>query len=403
MSDLVDSQIYDKMVRLRRDLHQHPELSWQENRTSARLQAALDELKVPYRQVADTGILADIPGPHGVPKVALRADMDALPIHEETGLPFASENQGVMHACGHDGHASMLLGAAALLVQNGGPPAPVRLLFQPAEEVGAGALAMIEAGALKDVEMIFGVHLDRHYPTGSLIVTEGPVNAASDRFRIEISGQGGHAARPHESVDAVVVGSLLVTAIQTIVSREINPAQPGVISIGRFQAGTVGNAIAGQAVLEGTIRTMDDIVREHFHEALLRITDSVGHLHGAKIEVTIQTGPPVLFNESDMVALAREAAVRVAGADRVQPMSTANMGGEDFSYYLEPTAGCFIRVGARPPGRRSYPAHSSKFTFDEAAMKWGAAWFYQVVQVAGHALAALSTCTCKLCRGKMDQ
>lgn len=247
---MISPDIQQRLVAIRRDIHQHPELSWQETRTAAKVCQALEELGLPYRShVGETGVIAEIAGQQEGPYIALRADMDALPILEETGLPFSSQVEGVMHACAHDGHTAMLLGAAMLLTREEPPLLPVRLIFQPAEEKVLGAKRLIDEGVLENVAMIFGGHIDRHYPCGTLIVTEGAVNASSDGFSMEISGQGGHAARPHEAVDAVVVGSLLVIALQTIVSREINPAHPSVVSIGRFDAGTAGNVIAGHALL----------------------------------------------------------------------------------------------------------------------------------------------------------
>jgi hippurate hydrolase len=387
---LIDGTIVERMIARRRDLHRHPELSWEERRTSDRVAEALGGLGIPHRRAAETGIIADLPGEARVPVVALRADLDALPIQEETGLPFASEREGVMHACGHDGHASMLLGAAEVLADKAGKnhlPAPVRLIFQPAEEQGAGALAMIEAGALDGVGMIFGGHLDRYFPRGTLAVTQGAVNASTDAFRIEINGQAGHAARPHEAVDAVVVGSLMVMGIQTIVSREVNPAHPAVVSVGRFDAGTVCNAIAGQAVLEGTIRTQDPEVREHFKKSVERIANSVGQLHSAAVSVEFQAGTPAVHNPPELTAIARDAATRLVGSEGVRELTQANMGGEDFAYYLEHVPGCYIRFGARLEGRRNFPAHSSKFDFDEGALEVGAAWLARVAEVAGQSLA----------------
>ena len=382
--DLVDRGLFERIVKVRRDLHHHPELSWHETRTAARICEFLDTLRIPYRKdVAGTGVVADIPGAADAPVVALRADMDALPIQEETGLPFASKVDGVMHACGLDGHVSMLLGAAALLAEEQALPAPVRLIFQPAEEVGRGAPAMIEAGALDRVGMILGGHLDRHFPTGTVIVTEGPVNAASDRFSIEIKGSGGHAARPHETVDAVVVGSLLVMAIQTIVSRETNPAHPSVISVGRFDAGTAGNVIAGRARLQGTIRTQDPEVRAHLQRSVHRIAESVGQLHGAEMEVELVQGMPVLTNTPEMAALARKAALEIVGEENVRPLDTANMGSEDFSWYLERVPGCYVRFGARGAEMEGYPSHSSRFDFDEDALAVGAAYYCGIAKVAG--------------------
>ena len=376
------------MVVLRRTLHQFPELSNEETQTSQRICQYLKDLGISFRRdVANTGVVADIPGPAKVPSVVLRADIDALPIQEETDLEFSSTHAEVMHACGHDGHTAMLLGAAELLSQEKDLPAPVRLLFQPAEEKGTGARAMIAGGVLQDTGMIFGGHLDRHYQPGTIVVTEGPVNASSDSFKIEISGQGAHGARPHESVDAVVVGSLMVMALQTIVSREVDPSRPSVVSVGLFHAGTAPNVIAGQATLEGTIRAQHQEVRDHLHAAVRRIAESIAQLHGAKVNLVITKGTNPVVNDSRMANLAREAAIQTVGVENVLPLRTANMGGEDFSYYLEKIPGAYVRIGGQVKGRESYPAHSSKFDFDEQALAIGAAYYYRLAILAGQRLA----------------
>ena len=384
----ISPEVFQRQVSVRRELHKYPELSWEEVRTSAAICAFLERLGIPYRtKVARTGVVADIPGKAGVPCVVLRADMDALPIREETGLEFASAHEGVMHACGHDGHTAMLLGAAELLAKENNLPAPVRLLFQPAEEKGAGAQAMIKDGALEGAGMIFGGHLDRHYRAGTIIVSEGAVNASSDNFCIEIIGQGAHGARPHESIDAVVVGSLMVMALQTIVSREINPAHPSVVSVGLFQAGTAPNVIAGQARLEGTVRAQDEGVRRQLNASVKRIAESIAQLHGATIHVAISLGTPPLVNSREMATLAREAAVEAVGETAVLPLHTANMGAEDFSYYLEHIPGAYVRFGAQVPGREGFPAHSSRFDFDEQALAVGGAFYYSVAKAAGRVLS----------------
>ena len=387
MGQAVESAVVERMVAIRRDLHQNPELSWQEHRTAERISSALHELGIPHRRLMGTGIVADLPGTDALPAVALRADIDALPIQEETGLPFASANDGVMHACGHDGHASILLGAAELLAREGDLPSSVRLIFQPAEEKGAGAKALMEAGVLDNVAMAFAGHLDRHFSTGTLVVTDGVVSASTDHFKIRVTGRGGHAARPHETIDAVVVGSLIVTAIQTIVSREIDPTHPSIVTVGRFEAGRVPNVIAGQAELEGTIRAQDREVREHLKQSIRRVAESIGQLHRAGLEVEIVDGTPPVFNTPKATALARQAAIEVVGEEHVRTLGRANMGGEDFAYYLEEIPGCYIRFGARPPGGRSFAAHSSRFDFDEAALPIGAAWMAGVARRAGAALA----------------
>jgi|CXWL01.1.fsa_nt_gi hippurate hydrolase len=385
---LIHQDLYQRLVSLRRVLHQYPELSWQETQTAAVIAKFLQGLGIPCRtNVAGTGVIADIPGKAGVPCVVLRADTDALPIQEETGLEFASIHDGVMHACGHDGHTTMVLGAAALLVEEQDLPAPVRLIFQPAEEQGAGAIAMIKAGALEGAGLIFGGHLDRHYRPGTIVVSEGPVNASSDNFSIEIIGQGAHGARPHESIDAVVVGSLMVMALQTIVSREVDPARPSVVSIGLFQAGSAPNVIAGQAKLEGTVRAQDKEVRHQLCTSVKRIAESIAQLHGATIQVSIKEGTPPLINSPDMTVLLREAARLTVGDANVLPLKTANMGGEDFSYYLEHIPGAYVRFGGQVPGREGFPAHSSKFDFDEQALAVGAAFFRTLAKVAGKRLS----------------
>lgn len=380
-TNLIESSLFDRLVSLRRDLHQHPELSWREQRTASQVCEFLDELQIKYeRDVSGTGVVAEIPAGTAGPFVALRADMDALPVIEETGLPFASQNAGVMHACGHDGHTAMLLGAASLLVAEKELPAPVRLIFQPAEETADGAKSMTEAGVLENVAMIFGGHIDRHFSLGSIAVTEGPVNASSDRFSISITGTGGHAARPHETVDAVVVGSLMVMALQTIVSREVNPAHPSVVTVGRFDAGTAANVIAGQARLEGSIRSQDQDVRKYLHQAIERVANSMGQLHGAGVEVEIKPGTPVVSNPADYTDIARRAAQMVGNVVR---METANMGGEDFGFFLQEVPGCYVRFGTAGGDVDCYPAHSSKFDFDERVIAIGAAYYRAVAKVAG--------------------
>ncbi len=379
----VPEPVYSRMVKLRRDLHRYPELSWEEERTSRQIRTHLEELGIDYQVVAGHGIVADITGrDREAEKIALRADMDALPVAEETGLEFASRRPGLMHACGHDGHSSILLGAAQLLLERP-PPVGVRLIWQPAEETADGAQAMVEAGVLDGVAAIFGGHLDRHYKPGKLVVTPGAVNASTDLFAIHIEGRQGHGARPHEALDAVVVGSLLVTSLQTIVSREVDPAHPSVISVGSFQAGSAPNVIAGRATLEGTIRSQDPAVRDHLHRSLRRIAAAVGTLHQAAITVDIDRRTPPLINEPPMVELARQAARKVVDHEDIIEMHTINMGGEDFACYLNHVPGCYIRYGAQVEGRESFPAHSSQFDFHESAMATGAAWLVEVAHLAG--------------------
>ncbi|MHC5115088.1 MAG: M20 metallopeptidase family protein [Planctomycetota bacterium] len=389
MGTAIDAALFEELVSVRRDLHRHPELAWDENRTAEQVCTFLDRHGIAYRNgIGRTGVVAEIPGGAEGPFVALRADMDALPIMEETGLPFASINEGRMHACGHDAHTSMLLGAAALLARERTLPAPVRLIFQPAEEVGEGALEMIRHGALADVAMIFGGHVDRHFPTGKIVVTDGPVNASTDSFRICIHGESAHAARPHEGIDAVVVGTLIVSAIQTIVSREVNPAHPSVVTIGRFEAGTAPNVIAGTAVLEGTVRAQEADVRNHLIRAVDRMAVAAGHLHGAKVAFEVLRSTPPVSNPSELADIARAAATEVVGADDVCPLEIANMGAEDFGNYMQVVPGCYVRFGSQVAGREGYPAHSSRFDVDEDVLRIGAAYYHAVARRAGTIVGA---------------
>ena len=385
----VSTDLREKLVRIRRELHRRPELANEESGTARLVCRHLDELGLPYRTgVAGHGVVAEIPGRVDGPMVALRAELDALPIQEETGLDFSSEVPGVMHACGHDGHMTMLLGAAELLCNGDPPPLPVRLVFQPAEELGSGAREMMEAGVLEDVAMIFAGHLDRHYETGTIVVSPGAVNAATDSFHIEIRGQGGHGARPHESTDSVVVGSLMVMAIQTLVSREVDPAFPSVGSVGQFTAGTAPNAIAGEALLTGTIRAQHPEVMDQLRKGITRIATAIGELHGAEVSIDLESGTPPLTNTRKMTRLARKAAAEVVGRDNVTRLRIANMGGEDFAYFLEQIPGCYVRFCSQVPGRQGFPAHSSRFDFDEEALPTGAAFLATVARMAGRAVLA---------------
>lgn len=384
----ISNDIIETMLHIRRDLHRHPELSNVEKRTANQIATHLESLGLPVkRNVGGYGLVCDLPGLQRGLLVALRADMDALPIQEETGLEFSSQINGVMHACGHDGHSSILVGAMHLLLENP-PPLPVRLIWQPAEETATGARAMIADGVMQGVGMIFGGHVDRRYPAGQLIVTDGPVNASTDTFKINISGKQGHGARPHEAVDAVVVGSLLVTALQTIVSREVDPAHPSVVTIGIFNAGSAPNVIAGSASLQGTIRAQDESVRQHLKKSIRRIAISIGQLHDARVEVEIQEGTPPVVNTGTAVHLARSTAIEIVGEENVLPLHTANMGGEDFAYFQCEASGCYIRYGASIPGREGYPAHSSRFDFDEAALQVGALFLAKIAHNAGEYLLA---------------
>ncbi len=368
-----DDSLVSWMTEIRRHIHQNPEISFQEYHTAEFISAKLDELAIPHKKgVAKTGIIATIGSTENSNlKVALRADMDALPIVEKTGLPFASRNHGVMHACGHDGHVAMLLGAAALL-QKEEIPGNVVLLFQPAEEDEGGAIRMIEQGALDGVSAIFTGHIDRHFEVGEIAVQPGLICAFTDEFKIAIRGQGGHAAKPHETIDCIVVASLLVMSIQTLVSREVNPAFPSVVTVGRINGGSAANVIADQAVLEGTIRTTHPESREKIITGLQRMVLAMEDLYTAKTEITITPGYPPVVNDPDAVETAKVAVISFLGENGLKTQPHPSLGGEDFSFYLNEVPGCLARFGAKKNDLLNFAAHSPRFDFDENVLAVGA-------------------------------
>ena len=376
------------LVALRRDLHRHPELSWQESRTAGALEAALATLGIgDARRVLETAVVARVPGRvRGAPVVAVRGDIDALPIQEDTGLPFASGTTGVMHACGHDVHATWAVGAAALLRAR---PAEgdVLVVLQPAEEQGAGAAAVVASGALDEARAIFGAHVDRRFAVGQVVADAGPVNASADTFEIVLRGAGAHGARPHESADPIVALAALVSALQTLVSRRLDPAQPGVVTVGAVHAGEAPNVIPEHAMLRGTVRATTPAARALLTGELRRLAEQVAAAYGVGAAVTFGDGTPPVVNDARATAWARSAAERLLGADQVVPFGTTNMGGEDFAFYLERMPGCFLRIGAREPGGERIAAHSPRFHAAEESIFIGAAVLAEAARVASAALA----------------
>lgn len=388
LKSIFSSELESSLITLRRALHQHPELSLQEEQTAKRLYDALALLKpAQLTRVAGTGLVARIKGKNSqAPVVAIRGDIDALPIQEETGLDFASLNDGVMHACGHDVHATWAVGAAALLSER---PAEgdVVVILQPAEEVAKGAIAIIEAGILDGVSVIFGAHVDRLYQVGEVVAQEGSLAAAADFFEIKLTGHGAHGARPHESKDPIVGAAALVSAVQTIVSRRLNPADPGVISFGTVNSGTAENIIPESARLTGTIRAIEPSTRTLLHTELRKIAESTAATYELQADVRIELGSPAIVNPSQPVGWVRKAIRSVLGEESIVPLAFTNMGGEDFAAYMEKTAGCFLRVGAREPGGEFIPAHSPNFYAAEGSIFVGAAVLAEAARVASRELS----------------
>lgn len=372
-----------RIIELRRDLHAHPELSWKETRTQERLELALRHAGITdIRRIARTGLVARIPGRiPGAPVIALRGDIDALPIHEATNLPFASTNAGVMHACGHDVHASWAVGAA-LLLHRSPADGDVVVILQPAEEVGQGAAEVLDSGALDGVRAIFGGHVDRRFAVGQVVAQAGPLAASTDTFTITLTGAGAHGARPHESADPIIGLASLVTALQTIISRRLDPAQPGVVTVGMVNAGSASNIIPESAVLQGTVRATTAAARDLIVGEVDRLSFAIAAAHRLTAAVTWGERTPPVVNSADGAQWAIEAAVRVLGADAVVPLGTTNMGGEDFAFYLEKLPGCFLRIGARERGGEVIAAHSPRFYPAEESLLVGAAVLAECARVA---------------------
>jgi hippurate hydrolase len=374
------------LTELRRDLHRYPELSWNEVRTQERLERALREIGASdIRRVATTGLVARIPGTNaGAPKVAIRGDIDALPITEATGLEFASLNPGVMHACGHDVHATWTVGAALLLARD--PAAgDVVVILQPAEEVGEGAKAMLDSGALDGMRTIFGGHVDRRFDVGQVVAQAGPLAASADSFTIRLTGRGAHGARPHQAADPVVGSAALILALQTIVSRRLDPALPGVITVGSIHGGRAPNVIPDSVDLAGTIRATTAAARTLLATELTRVTHAVAVTHQLTANVLVSDGTPPLENSPDAAAWAATAVRDALGPSALQPLGTTNMAGEDFAYYLSRMSGCFMRIGAREPGGEHRDVHTPRFAPAEEAIFVGAAVLAQCARVAARA------------------
>jgi hippurate hydrolase len=309
-----------------------------------------------------------------------------LPITEATGVSFASEVPGRMHACGHDVHASWAVGAAALLAA--APAAgDVLVLLQPAEEVAGGAVAVMESGALAGAGAVFGGHVDLRFEVGQAVAQAGPLAASADTFRIELRGGGAHGARPHEGRDPVVGGAAVVTALQTIVSRRLPPGTPAVVTVGAFHAGTAPNVIPESAELRGTLRALDSEVRGTLQREVEAIARAVAAAHGLEAAIEVLEGGPPLVNPERGAAWARQAAARVLGEEALRPMGITNLGGEDFAIYLQHMPGCFLRIGARRAGDPVVPAHSPRFLPADEAVPAGAAVLAECARVASADLA----------------
>lgn len=375
-------RLQDEMVGWRRDLHAHPELGFEESRTSTFIQERLQSFAVDDIQTfTGTGVIAVIHGRDGHGAIGLRADIDALPIPEESGMPYASTNPGVMHACGHDGHTAMLLGAAKYLAANRNFQGTVYLIFQPAEEIG-GARKVVADGLFDRFAMqrIFGMHNYPAMPVGEFYWRNGPIMAAALFFEIRITGLGAHGAQPHFGIDPIVAGSSLVSALQSVVSRTVDPLQAAVVTVGSFQAGVAANAIPSEAVLKGTARWLDERVGATIQSTIRRLASCVAEGYGATAEVEMHMVAPTTINDQAAMSLARDAAVAVAGPAAVREMADPILGGEDFAYMLGVKQGAYILLGAQRPGGLNPMLHHPAFDFNDAILATGASYWATLVE-----------------------
>lgn len=374
------------MREWRRDFHQHPELSNEEVRTAAVIADILRKMDIPVQTFArHHAVCGVIKGAKPGPVVALRADMDALPVTEDTGAAFRSSQLGVMHACGHDAHMAILLGCAQMLQQQRKELAgTVKLLFQPAEEASpiGGAETLIAAGLLDDVDAIFGLHVWPDLPCGQIGVKNGAMMAASDRFAITLLGNGSHAGQPHLGVDAISLAADVIQGLQQLVSRQLNPLVTATINVGQIKGGERYNVVARQAVLEGTVRTLDEATRKTIPVRMKRLLSGLTEACGADYGLDYQPGYPVLENHAAPTACLIEAAGEVIGTVNVRQDVQPVLAAEDFARYLKKVPGAFFWLGCAKAGESAYPLHNSRFMIDEAALVLGAKILCRTVENA---------------------
>jgi hippurate hydrolase len=372
LTEEIQDSFGEDIIALRREIHREPELGFDTEKTAEKVLNALDGLPLEIQTgVAENGVVATLSEGDG-PTVALRADMDALPIHEETDLPFASEKDGKMHACGHDGHTSMLVGAARALSQghlrerlNG----TVKFVFQPAEEGQAGGRVMVEEGVAEGVDSIFALHLWPGLTFGTAATKAGPIMAAADAFEMMIRGSGGHGAMPHLTADAIVIAAQIVTALQTVVSREVDPVEPAVLTVGEIGAGSAFNIIPETARLGGTVRTFDSDLRERIPERIKELARGVARGMRGDAELDYRFSYPVTSNDADAAKLALGVAGELFAEERAVELTNPSMGAEDFAFFLEKVPGAFIWLGVGDVSG----LHTPKFSFDEEILPQGSA------------------------------
>jgi amidohydrolase len=381
MVEIQLTPFHDWLVALRRHFHQYPELAYREEKTAAKVAEVLREYGVPFSdKIGKTGVVATLSAQRPGPTVAMRADMDALPLQEQNDVPYKSTHPGVMHACGHDGHITMMLGVVRSLVEAGWSEkgaGKILFIFQPAEEGGAGARAMLETGILdsEPVAAIFAGHMQPELAVGQIAFSPDVSNAASDNIGVRLTGKGGHGAQPQQCIDPIVAGANLVTQLQSIVSRSIAPIDSAVLTIGKFHAGTARNIIPQEAVLEGTLRTLKPEVRECVLGRLQEMLSGLEVAYRVKAELQTSIGYPLLLNDPHLVRFVEEQAKDVLGESSVH-RGTPRMGSEDFAFFLKKFPGILIRVGCSDPEKGfTHGLHSPHFDLDERVLDVGVRLF----------------------------
>ncbi|XHX79760.1 MAG: M20 family metallopeptidase [Stenomitos frigidus ULC029] len=373
-----------ELVDWRRQLHQKPELGFREQLTATFIAHKLGEWGIEHQTgIAQTGIVAIIQGDRPGAVLGIRADMDALPIQEENDVPYKSQHDGIMHACGHDGHITIALGTAYYLSQHRNFAGTVKIIFQPAEEGPGGAKPMIEAGVLKnpDVDAIIGLHLWNNLPLGTIGVRSGALMAAVELFNCTVIGKGGHGAIPQQTIDSIVVASQVVTALQTIVARNVNPLEAAVVTVGKFNAGTAHNVIAATATMSGTVRYFNPQFEGFFKQRIEQVVSGICQSHGANYNLEYYSLYPPVVNDERITNLVRSIAETVIESPIGVVPECQTMGGEDMSFFLQEVPGCYFFLGSANADRDlAYPHHHPRFNFDETALGMGVEMFVRCVE-----------------------
>lgn len=380
---LETEDVTEKLIEIRRHLHQHPELSFKEYNTCKYIASVLEKWEIPYNRIGETGIFVEIIGGNGVgPHIGIRADIDALPIQEQTGLPFSSTNQGVMHACGHDGHTTILLGTVyelhRLRDQLSGR---VRCIFQPGEEADGAAQQLIDLGVLENpsIDGMLALHLWPHLPHGTIGIKYGAITASCDDFKIEIEGKGGHSARPHQAVDAIMISSQMIQALHTLVTKSSNPVEPVVVHIGKITGGTASNIVADKVVLEGTTRAVTFESRKRLKTQLIDLCESLAKSFGGKASIHYSDGHPPVINTEWVTKAVEESAVKLLGSEKVVHLKDPSMGADDFGAFAQIVPSTYFRLGTAISGKQAFDLHHPQFKFDESIIPIGIRIFTSTV------------------------